>query len=311
MMTPLLKMAASAGAALLPFFIIYVAATFSYTLLNFLGLSGRSRPIFIGATFAVVGIGAYAASFVTDMIAEAFAGLAPRSNIVWPCITWSLIAACSLGICARRPVPFLIRAAPFWIFGGMALVASLAHPWNLVTAIALILGGVAYGLFAGQRGSTNWSSKSRESAEPCFSIGQYSIDATIDELHDLTPLSPEESVALNPGARFDGEEIWHSPGAQFMGLQWNTILATVNRAIYKISIQWTGPRHQAGTACREITIYSTKNYGKQQDVDFQGSDLTVWDASDGNITLQMVNMGPESLLTVTVTSRKVSQFKRI
>jgi hypothetical protein len=311
MMTPLLKMAASAGRALVPFFLIYVTAALSYALLKFLGLSRRLRPIFIGVAFVVVGIGAYAASFVTDMIAQAVLGQLPSANIVWPCITWSLIALCSLVICAQRPVPFLARTLPFWILGGMALVASLAHSWNLITAIALILGGFIYGFFAGQRGRTNSSSKSRESAEPCFSIGQYSIDTTIDELHDLTPLSHEEIVALNPGARFDGEEIWHSPGAQFMGLRWDTILATVNRAIYKISIQWTGPRHQAGTACREITIYCTKNYGRQKDVDFQGSDLTVWHASDGNITLQMVNVGPESLLTVTVTSRKISQVQCI
>ena len=109
--TTLLKMAESVGAALLPFFIIYVAVTFSYALLNYLGRSWR--PIFIGVTFIVVGIGAYAASFVTDMIAKALAGLAPPANIVRPCITWSLIAVCSLAICARRPVPFLIRAAPF------------------------------------------------------------------------------------------------------------------------------------------------------------------------------------------------------
>ena len=81
---------------------------------------------------------------------------------------------------------------------------------------------------------TTQASKSRESAGRCFSIGQYSIDTAIDELQDLTPLSPEEIVALNPGTRFDGEELWHSPDAQFVGLQWNTILATVNRAIYKI-----------------------------------------------------------------------------
>jgi hypothetical protein len=310
MMTSLLKMAASAGRALVPFFLIYIVATFAYSLLGFLGLSRRLRPIFILVTFVVVGMGAYAASFVTDMIAQAYFGQLRSANILWPCITWSLIALCSLAICSRRPVPFLARATPFWLFGGMALVASLAHPWNLMTAISLILGGVLYGLFAGQRGRTNLSSKSRESAESCFSIGQYSIDTTIDELHDLIPFSPEETVALNPGTRFDGEEIWHSPDAQFAGLQWNTILATVNRAIYKISIQWTGPRHQAGTACREITIRSTKNYGKQEDIIFQGSDLTVWHASDGNITLQMVNMGPESLLTVTMTSRKVSQLKR-
>ena len=153
MMTSLLKMAASAGRALIPFFLIYVAATFSYALLNFLGLSRRLRPIFILVTFVVVGMGAYAASFVTDMISEALFGQLPLAHVVWPCITWSLIAVCSLAICARRAVPFLVRAVPFWLFGGMALVASRAHSWNLMAAIPLILGGVVYGLFAGERGS--------------------------------------------------------------------------------------------------------------------------------------------------------------
>src|ERR1017187_1563594 len=130
---------------------IGVAAFLLNALLDFLERSWRS--IFIAVTFVVVGIGAYAASFAIDMIVQAFLGQLPPANIVWPCITWSLIALCSLVICARRPVPFLVRTAPFWIFGGMALAASLAHSWNLITAIPLILGGVVYGLFAGQRGS--------------------------------------------------------------------------------------------------------------------------------------------------------------
>jgi hypothetical protein len=130
---------------------IGVAAFVLNALLDFLGRS--RRLIFIVVTFLVVGIGAYAASFVTDMIAEASSGQLTPANIVWPCITWSLIAWCSLAICARRPIPFLARTVPFWVFGGLAIFASLVHPWNLITAILLILGGVMYGLFAGPRGS--------------------------------------------------------------------------------------------------------------------------------------------------------------
>ncbi len=95
-----------------------------------------------------------------------------------------------------------------------------------------------------------------------------------------------------------------------MDLEWNTILGTVNRVTFKISIQWVGPRHQGGKACRDIAIYCTKHYGKQKDVPFQGRVLTVWKAADGNIVFDMVNMGPESLLNVTLTSRKVASFKR-
>jgi hypothetical protein len=110
---------------------------------------------------------------------------------------------------------------------------------------------------------------------------------------------------------FEGQQLWHCPDAHFMDLQWNTILGTVNRLTFKISIQWEGPRHQAGKACRDIAIYCTKHYGKQKDVSFQGRDLTVWDASNGNIVFDMVNMGSESLLNVTLTSRKVPSFRLI
>jgi hypothetical protein len=130
---------------------IGVAAFILNALLDLLGRSWRS--IFIVVTFVVVGIGAYAVSFVTDMILQAFLGQLPSASIVWPCITWLLIALCSLAICARRPVPFLALVAPFWLFGGMALVASFAHSWNLITAISLILGGVAYGHSPGKYGS--------------------------------------------------------------------------------------------------------------------------------------------------------------
>lgn len=156
-----------------------------------------------------------------------------------------------------------------------------------------------------------WPFKSRKPVSPCLSVGQYNIDATIDGLPGLTLLSKEESSALNIEMTFEGQQLWHCPDAHFVDLQWTTILGTVNRTIFKISIQWEGPRHQAGTACREIAIYCTKHYGKQKDVTFQGRDLTVWDASNGNIVFDMVNLGSESLLNVTLTSRKVPSFKRI
>jgi hypothetical protein len=156
-----------------------------------------------------------------------------------------------------------------------------------------------------------WPFKPRKPASPCFSVGQYNIDATIDGLLGLKLLSRDECSALNLEMTFEGQQLWHCPEVRFMDLQWNTILGTVNRAIFKISIQWEGFRHEAGEACRDIAIYCTKHYGKQKDISFQGRDLTVWDASNGNIVFDMVNMGSESLLNVTLTSRKVPLFRRI
>ncbi len=132
-----------------------------------------------------------------------------------------------------------------------------------------------------------WPFKSRKSAEPCCPVGQYGLGATIGGMERITHLSPVEVALLNPDITFEGEEIWNCPDAQFVGLNWRTIIGSVNRTIYKISIQWDGPRHQAGAACREIGIFCTKHYRRQQDIHFEGRNLTVWDASDANIILDM------------------------
>jgi hypothetical protein len=148
-----------------------------------------------------------------------------------------------------------------------------------------------------------WPFKSRSAAEPCFAIGQYSIDMPIDGLQGLTHLSPEELVALNTAVQFKEEQIWHAPEADFMGLKWNTILGTVRGSIYKIAIQWTGPRHETGTAYREILIFCTKHYGN-------GKNGMLWNGSDGNVVVDSMNVGSEGVLNVFVTSRQVAQFER-
>jgi len=106
--------------------------------------------------------------------------------------------------------------------------------------------------------------------------------------------------------QFEGEEILHAPDADFMGLRWDTVLGTVDGAIYKIAIQWIGPRDQAGRAYRELAIYCTQHYGKGE-----SGAMALWDASDGNIVLDMTNVGEEAILNVFLTSRKVRQFRRL
>jgi len=149
-----------------------------------------------------------------------------------------------------------------------------------------------------------WPFKTRVVVEPCFPIGQYVIDTKIDGLQGLAPLSAAELVALNTAVQFQDEQIWHAPDADFMGLKWDTILGTVGGAIYKIAIQWTGPRHHVGKTYRDILIYCTKYYGKSK----KGM---LWDTSDGNIVVDSTNIGDKGVLNVFVTTRRVRQFKRI
>jgi hypothetical protein len=120
----------------------------------------------------------------------------------------------------------------------------------------------------------------------------------------LQPLSQEELASLNAQVTFEGEQIFHAPAAFFMGLEWDTVLGVVHGEIYKILIQWTGPRAEVGTLERQIKVECTKRYGK-------GERWTIWDASDGNIIVHGSNLGSEAMLTVTVTSSRVRQFKRV
>ena len=135
------------------FLLIPAAATVAFlltcALLDFLERS--RRPLFIAVIFLVVGVGVYAASFVIDMIVEAHFGQLRGASIAWPCFTWSVIAWFALASCARRQSPLWARAATFWILSGVVAIASFVHLWNLITAILLLLGGIAYGFLIGPR----------------------------------------------------------------------------------------------------------------------------------------------------------------
>jgi hypothetical protein len=88
-----------------------------------------------------------------------------------------------------------------------------------------------------------------------------------------------------------------------MDCQWDTVLGVVHGEIYKVAIQWTGPRAEVGRLQRQIKVECTKRYGK-------GEKWTIWDGADGNIIVYGNNFGSEAILTVTVTSSRVRQFKR-
>jgi hypothetical protein len=136
-------------------------------------------------------------------------------------------------------------------------------------------------------------------------IGGYCVGDTVGHLESLLiRLSPAELIALNSKIQFVGEEIWHAPAAHFMSLEWDTILATVDRTIYKIAAQWTGPRAQAGKVHRELIVFCTKSYR-------QYKNQPVWDTRDGNVVIHSVNLGAQSSLNVFLTSHSVREFQRL
>ena len=89
-----------------------------------------------------------------------------------------------------------------------------------------------------------------------------------------------------------------------MGVEWKTILGTVNGQIYKIAVQWMGPRADAGRINRQIVVECTRRYGN-------GKDMAFWDTANGNLVLQGANMGGQAMVNFFATSRKTRDFVRV
>src|SRR5579862_2201339 len=151
-----------------------------------------------------------------------------------------------------------------------------------------------------------WPFHTLPDPQPCFKIGQYQLNAAIEDRKGIVPLSTEELNALGSQVEFQGEEIVHAPSAQFAGVEWDTILGTVNGHIYKIAIQWTGARAAAGRINRLITVECSKRYRNAS-----RKNLAIWDTSDGNLVLDSSNFGDRATVNVFATSRKVASFARL
>ena len=146
-----------------------------------------------------------------------------------------------------------------------------------------------------------WPFKKRFIPHPCFAVGAYRINTSIDGLPGLSPASLDTLTALDLDLTFKGEQVWHAPQAEFMDLQWETMLGTVNNEIYKVSIQYTGPSDKAGRAYGRLLPFLTRLYGNSKS-------MTAWDASDGNVVMLCGNIGPESIISIAITSARIRQF---
>jgi hypothetical protein len=121
---------------------------------------------------------------------------------------------------------------------------------------------------------------------------------------DYYPLTDAELAAINPSIQFVGERILHAPDVEFMGTKWTTILGTVHGSIYKIAIQRTGVRSEAGALYMSLVRYCIQQYGESKD-------MVLWDTSNGNVVITNSNLGDAGTVNVFLTSRKVSEYQRI
>jgi hypothetical protein len=301
------------GAFLVITTVIVGAALAANALLNVFARSS-SGALLVGGTFTVVAAGAYATAFVFDMITLAWTGELPTANIVWPCVTWSLIAFSSLVVGARRPVPFAARATPFWLVGVLAMFSSILYPRNLVAGIALILGGIAYGSVSAQRGGgaagtmeERGQPKVRRGHAP--TIGPYRLDMNTAEAAKLVELTPAEKKALNVTVEFKNERIYHAPPAGFAGASWEIVLGAVDGRVYKVSaLLVLENREQRDRMWRNLDGLLRTPLGTPATA---VATIITWDTEDGNVVMNRADTGAAYAVVLTLTSRAVTGFVRI
>lgn len=139
----------------------------------------------------------------------------------------------------------------------------------------------------------------------CFAVGPYVLDQTPEESKLLRSFTDDELALLNRDIVFVGERVAHAPSVQFEGLEWNVVLGLVGDVVYKISLQWTGPRSEAGRFTRNFMIRCTRDYRPAESI----SGMYLWDARNGNLVLHTQNFGPEAIVTLAITSSAMSTFQ--
>lgn len=276
-------------------------------LLNNVARLGRAL-VAVG-TFLVVTAGAYALSFVFDMIELTRAGVLPKANVVWPCITWALIAVSSLLVGAARIVPFAVRAVPFWLIGGLMIFSSQLHGRPIILGVVLLLGGTAYAAVASQSSTKSRSAeaddhKIRRGLAPV--IGPYRIDMKVSEMPHLLELTADERGALNASVAFKNERLYNGPPAQFGGAQWEIVVGAVEGRIYKISALLVMPDASGrDRAWQSLADQLRAPLGAPASA---AHDLIAWDTEDGNVIMNRPDAGDLHVVVLTLTSRAVRGF---
>lgn len=291
--------------------VVGASALAANAILNALARAGGSILAF--GVFVVSAAGAVAAGFLFDMITLAWVGELPLGNIVWPSVAWSLIAISALVVGSDRRVHFMVRATPWLLIGGITMLGSIAHPRNLLSAILIVLIGMAYGLGAGQaaapvNGATqDGPPRVRRGLAP--TIGPYHLDMKTTDLSRLAELTPSEKAALGVLIEFKNERIYHAPPGAFVGASWEIILGAVDDRVYKVSALLTSPSQgQRDTQWQNVDAQLRTQLGSPASA---SATIMIWDTEDGNVVMNRAEGGGTYALVLTLTSRAVTGFVRI
>jgi hypothetical protein len=135
-------------------------------------------------------------------------------------------------------------------------------------------------------------------------IGKYMLDMGIGGLTGLTEFSSAEYAIY--GRQFDAEKNYNAPGAYFLDRPWKVALGTVRGKVYKIALYFESENLQSALhVATDVMQFCRKQLGqpsKQQGL------VSMWDAPDGNVVLQLAKVGSVYVVNVFETSESVRSF---
>jgi hypothetical protein len=109
------------------------------------------------------------------------------------------------------------------------------------------------------------------------------------------------------GRQFAGEKRYTCLPVMFLSRKWNLMLGAVHGQLYKIALsidlrkEW-----QANAVAEDTLLYCTTALGPPAE---EGAGLFAWDARDGNVIMQMAEVGGIYALSLFLTSSCVRSFR--
>lgn len=135
-------------------------------------------------------------------------------------------------------------------------------------------------------------------------ICDYRLNMAVEGVPGLTEFSQAEYAIY--GRRFAGEKNYNAPFIDFLERRWKVALGTVGGKVYKIAVFFESESEntviEVSTAVMQYCQQRLGTPSEQQET------VYIWDATDGNVVLQLGKDGSTYQLNLFETSSSVRTF---
>jgi|HubBroStandDraft_1064217.scaffolds.fasta_scaffold45550_4 hypothetical protein len=132
-------------------------------------------------------------------------------------------------------------------------------------------------------------------------IAGYRLDMPAEHVSGLAEFSQAEYAIY--GRRFAGEKNYNAPSIDFLERKWKVALGTVGGKVYKIAFFFESERKNTAIEVSiDVMQYCQQRLGKPSE---QKETIYIWDATDGNVVLQLGKVGSTYQINLFETSGSV------